>query len=214
MAEKGTVSTQILDTAQWLIQTRGYNGFSYADISVEVGLRKASIHHYFPSKAALCLALVTRYRDDIHRKRAFLDLVAEGADQKLIGYAHLCRDILRDGNRMCLCGALALDLATLPSAVQMQVQGFFAENELWLSTILEEGRTQGRFDFHGSSETQAQAFLSGLEGAMLLARAHQDVTRYCASAHQHLSLLGLGAAIDPTSLIEKEPSSMAGTAGK
>ena len=48
MTEKASVATQILDAAQRMVQTRGYNGFSYADISDEVGLRKASIHHYFP----------------------------------------------------------------------------------------------------------------------------------------------------------------------
>lgn len=200
MTEKGGIATQILDAAQRMIQTRGYNGFSYADVSAEVGLRKASIHHYFPAKSDLCLALVVRYREDIGRRRAFLDLCGGGADQKLIGYAHVCRDMLRDGNRLCLCGALALDLLTLPDAVQDQVRAFFDENEAWLASALAEGRESELLRFEGTPRAQAQAFLSGVQGAMLLARAHQDVTRYCAVAHQHLAHFGLGGLVDAGAL--------------
>ena len=50
-----------MDSAQHLVQTRGYHAFSYADIAEEVGSRKASIHYYFPSKTdlgkALCVTL-------------------------------------------------------------------------------------------------------------------------------------------------------------
>ena len=100
--------------------------------------------------------------------------------------------MLRDGNRMCLCGALALDLMSLPETVRAEVRAFFAENEDWLAEALAEGREAGVMHFEGTPRSQAEAFLSGVEGAMLLARAHQDVTRYCAVAHQHLAQLGLG----------------------
>jgi TetR/AcrR family transcriptional repressor of nem operon len=35
------------------LQTRGYNGFTYADIAAELGIAKASLHHHFASKALL-----------------------------------------------------------------------------------------------------------------------------------------------------------------
>ena len=47
------MATHILDVAQQLIQTRGYNAFSYADIASQVGIRTATIHYYFPTKADL-----------------------------------------------------------------------------------------------------------------------------------------------------------------
>jgi TetR/AcrR family transcriptional repressor of nem operon len=52
-----TTKIEILDAAQNIIQLRGYNGFSFANISQTVGISKASIHHHFPSKAALGLLL-------------------------------------------------------------------------------------------------------------------------------------------------------------
>ena len=196
MAEYAGIATQILDAAQGMIQTRGYNGFSYADVSAEVGLRKASIHYHYPSKTDLCLALVSRYREDAGRKRAWIDGYAEGADHKLVLYAHIKRDMLRDGGRLCLCGALALDLLTLPETVHLEVRAYFAESEAWLAGVLSEGRAAGVLHFEGSVETQAQAFQSALAGAMLMARAHQDVTRYCTAVHQYLAQLGLDATVD------------------
>ncbi|MGI4787377.1 MAG: TetR/AcrR family transcriptional regulator [Janthinobacterium lividum] len=190
-AEHTGIAAQILDTAQEMVQTRGYNGFSYADISAEVGLRKASIHYHYPSKTDLCLALVARYREEAFRKRAWIDGYAEGADHKLVLYTQIKRDMLRDGGRMCLCGALALDLLSLPSSVHSQVSGYFTESESWLAGVLEEGIAAGILHFEGSAAMQAQALQSGLAGAMLIARAHQDVDRYCTAAHQHLAQLGL-----------------------
>jgi TetR/AcrR family transcriptional repressor of nem operon len=42
-----------LDIAEQLVQTRGFNGFSYADIAAEIGISKASLHYHFPTKAML-----------------------------------------------------------------------------------------------------------------------------------------------------------------
>jgi TetR/AcrR family transcriptional regulator, transcriptional repressor for nem operon len=52
---------QILDVAERLAQTRGFNGFSYADIATELGMTTASLHYHYPTKAALGRALIDRY---------------------------------------------------------------------------------------------------------------------------------------------------------
>jgi AcrR family transcriptional regulator len=59
-----TTSDDILACARSLIVAGGYNGFSYADIAGVVGIRKASIHHHFPSKVDLVRTLVARYRKE------------------------------------------------------------------------------------------------------------------------------------------------------
>ena len=59
-----SVETSILDIAQTLAQTRGYNAFSYRDISEVIGIKTSSIHYYFPTKGDLGEALVRRYRDN------------------------------------------------------------------------------------------------------------------------------------------------------
>ena len=51
-------SGRILDIAEQLVQTRGFNAFSYADIAVALHITKASLHYHFPSKAVLGERLV------------------------------------------------------------------------------------------------------------------------------------------------------------
>ena len=53
---------QIRESAHDLIAERGYFGFSYADIAEVVGIRKASIHHHFPTKVDLVVATLREYR--------------------------------------------------------------------------------------------------------------------------------------------------------
>jgi TetR/AcrR family transcriptional repressor of nem operon len=52
---------RILDVAEQLVQTRGFNGFSYADIAAAVGLTKATLHYHFATKAELGRRLIERY---------------------------------------------------------------------------------------------------------------------------------------------------------
>ena len=52
---------ELLDAASLLVQTRGYNGFSFHDLGAAVGITTASIHYHFPTKAYLGQQLVKRY---------------------------------------------------------------------------------------------------------------------------------------------------------
>jgi TetR/AcrR family transcriptional repressor of nem operon len=54
-------ATRILDVAERLVQVRGYNGFSYADVANELKMTKAALHYHFASKAELGEALIERY---------------------------------------------------------------------------------------------------------------------------------------------------------
>lgn len=63
----GNSAIRIRETAHDLIAERGYFGFSYADIAETVGIRKASIHHHFPSKVDLVVATLKEYEQNSSR---------------------------------------------------------------------------------------------------------------------------------------------------
>jgi len=194
MPDKTTMTEQILDSAQRFVQTHGYHGFSYANIAEEVGIRKASIHYYYPAKADLGTALVRRYREHIRQSADAVTQGTVGADEQLQRYAQIFRDRLRGGpagGGVCLCGVLSAEWPSLPESVRVEVGVFFAENEAWLSGVMERGCAAGLLRFSATAPVQAAAFLAGLEGALLSARAHQDVTLYCAIAHQLLGQMGI-----------------------
>src|ERR1039458_4825940 len=99
----GDTRTRILDVAERLVQVRGFNGFSYADIAAELAITKASLHHHFPSKAGLGEALILLYTERFIDALAAIDAEASAAPAKLNAYAGLYVDVLRE-ERMCLCG--------------------------------------------------------------------------------------------------------------
>lgn len=176
----------MLDVAERLAQTRGFNGFSYADIAAEVGVTKASLHYHFASKASLGQALIARYTE---RFAAALESVAaspETAPAKLEQYVDLYEGVLlRD--RMCLCGMFAAEYSTLPPEMQDEVRRFFDGNEDWLAAILEEGRRAGSLDFSGEARDLARVVTGALEGAMLLARSYSDPSRFASAAARLLA---------------------------
>lgn len=172
------VETSILDIAQTLTQTRGYNAFSYRDISEVIGIKTSSIHYYFPTKGDLGEALVRRYRDNFKTALSLIDEQTNEPLKKLKLYMELFKKTLHIDNKVCLCGMLAADFTTLPQEIQAQVQGFFSDNELWLAKTLQEGKTQGYFHLHASADTVAKIFLDTLEGTMMAARSFSDVRRF------------------------------------
>ncbi len=170
-------AAKILDVAERLVQQRGFNGFSYADVAAELGVSKAALHYHFASKAELGEALIRRYADRFIAALAEVESRPEDARGKLNDYVEIYADVLRDG-RMCLCGMLAAEYRTLPEPMREAVVTFFERNEAWLEGVLERGKADGTLGFTGAAREVAEAIVSGLEGAMLVARPHEDVARF------------------------------------
>jgi TetR/AcrR family transcriptional repressor of nem operon len=135
----GDTASRILDIAERLVQSRGFNGFSYADVSSELGITKASLHYHFPGKAELGEALIGRYAARFAEALGAIDERDATAPARLEAYASIYGDVLRD-RRMCLCGMLAADYDTLPEPMRGAVLRFFDDSEAWLIRVLEQGQ--------------------------------------------------------------------------
>jgi TetR/AcrR family transcriptional repressor of nem operon len=179
-----TAGEKILDVAEELAQTRGFNGFSYADIAERLLVTKASLVYHFPSKAELGQALIVRYRSTFGRALQAIDLDARDVPEKLRQYVGLYESVMLH-DRMCLCGMFAAEYATLPPAMQNELREFFDANEDWLTSVLENGRRTGVLEFHQPAQERARVLVGALEGAMLVARTYGDAARFRAVA-QHV----------------------------
>ncbi len=187
-AVSADTSQRILDVAERLVQTRGFNGFSYADIAEALEVTKASLHYHFPTKGDLGKRLVERYEEGFLAALRSIDSAGAGARDKLKRYIRIYADVLRD-NRMCLCGMLASDYATLPKPMKEEVKHFFDENEQWLAAVLDAGRKAGNLEFKGSALELARAMVGSLEGAMMLARSYGEVSRFDTAAERLIAAL-------------------------
>jgi TetR/AcrR family transcriptional repressor of nem operon len=188
MAKAEDTPKRILDIAERLVQTRGFNGFSYADIAGPLGITKASLHYHFPAKATLGKRLIERYERNFRAALGKIDRSGVAARQKLRRYAALYAGVLRD-KRMCLCGMLAAEFSTLPKAMQANMRHFFDENERWLAAVLEQGREAKQLEFPGPAYEVARALVGSLEGAMMLARSYGEVSRFNAVADRLIAEL-------------------------
>ena len=189
-SSRKTVSTaqQTLEVAERLVQVRGFNGFSYADIANELHITKASLHYHFHGKAELGEALIARYSARFAEALERIDRETTAARAKLDAYVSIYSGVLR-ANRMCLCGILAAEYETLPKSMRDAVTRFFEDNEAWLTNVIAQGQADGSLSFRGTASDASQMILNGLEGAMLLARTHGGLTRFQSSARQLLDTL-------------------------
>jgi TetR/AcrR family transcriptional repressor of nem operon len=188
-APRTTTGDAILDIAQRFVQTRGYNGFSYRDIAADLGIKAASIHYYFPTKSDLGVRLAARYRERFRRELDAIGAQVPDPEQQLYRFGDLFRQTFEVGNRLCLCGMLSAEIATLPDPVASEVEGFFRETEGWLAGVLSAGRDAGRFRFAGPAQTQARFLLAILEGAMVVARGLRDAANFQALVQGYLGQL-------------------------
>lgn len=170
-----TTSQKILDIAQSLVVAGGYNGFSFADISGAVGIRKASIHHHFPTKIELVRTLVEQYAQKAASAlEAVRSNVPAPVDQ-LKAYTGYWQTCIRDGSQpFCVCAMLASEMEILPKEVAAEVQVHFRNLSAWLATVLEDGAAQGQFRLDRPPQQAAQILMASVHGAMLSARALDD----------------------------------------
>ena len=183
---RGDTRTLILDVAERLVQSRGFNGFSYAAVAEELSITTPALHYHFAGKAELGEALISRYAARFAEALDALDANVIAAPAKLEAYMSLYLDVLRN-QRMCLCGMLAAEYQTLPEAMTATVIRFFDANEQWLARVLEQGQGDGTLHFAGSARDAARMIVGALEGAMLVARPYADITRFQATASRLLA---------------------------
>ena len=187
--EANDTATRILDIGERLVQVRGFNGFSYADVAAELDMTKAALHYHFPGKGELGRALIERYTERFVAALADIDERIDAAPAKLDAYAGLYADVLR-GQRMCLCGMLAAEYQTLPDPMRDAVIAFIDANEAWVEKVLADGQRAGSIAVTGSPADAARLIVSGLEGAMLVARPYGDPARFESAAAGLLASFG------------------------
>lgn len=166
---------QILAAARSFLIAGGYNGFSYADIAEVVGIRKASIHHHFPSKAELVRVLVQNYRKEAAAGLGGLAAAVPDSLEVLRAFAGNWARCIQDGSMpFCVCALLASERPVLPVEVAAEVGGYFSDLSAWLAGVMQRGAEQGALKLSAPAAVEAELFMAIVHGAMLSARAQDN----------------------------------------
>ncbi len=172
---------RLIQLAQSAIRRSGYGGFSYGDLAKAASIRKPSIHHHFPVKADLGLAALDDYADRLAETFAAISLRhRSGAAAMNAVIAHY-RDLLGDGESMCLCAALAADRPLLDDKIASMLSRANRMTLDYLGEILRKGRGDRTISVAGELTSEAAALLGLLHGAQLLARASADPATFDAA---------------------------------
>lgn len=158
---------KILELGEHLIRTKGYNAFSYQDISGEMGIKNAAIHYYFPSKENLGTSIV---KTNIQR---FEEMVDNMNNRKFDEWRQLETFIKiyiksHREQKKCLVGALSPDYNTLSETTKKELRRMIEIILGWLTQLLEKGRSTGFFAFNDDPSVKALNIFSGLVASLQL----------------------------------------------
>jgi TetR/AcrR family transcriptional regulator, transcriptional repressor for nem operon len=160
---------RIIELGEDLIRTKGYNAFSYQDISSELGIKNAAVHYYFPTKENLGTGIVktntqrfeemvenmqSRHFDEWQQLETFIKIyVKSNRDQKL-----------------CIVGSLGPDFYTLSESTKVELRRMTERILQWLTELLHSGREKKIFTFNGEPRLRALAIFTNMVAGLQLAR--------------------------------------------
>ncbi|MBO9155319.1 TetR/AcrR family transcriptional regulator [Chitinophaga sp. GCM10012297] len=158
---------KIVSLADKLIRVKGFNAFSYKDISEPLQVKNAAIHYHFPTKSELGLEVVEKEMRTLAENTAKWKKLPE--DEQLSKFCGVFRKHCNQGN-VCLMGSLAPDYETLSPEMQEKVQQMASAILSWMTHCLEQGRKHKRFRFKGDAGDRALLVISNLQSSLLLSR--------------------------------------------
>jgi AcrR family transcriptional regulator len=162
-----TTRESIIDIADQFIREKGFNAFSFMDISHSIGIKTASIHYHFPSKTDLGIATI---REHIRRLESFKkEVAALSSLQKIHKFLSIYARA-KSENKICLVGSLTTDLNTVDKAIKAELKIFADDILNWLMDTLKEGKKKKELDFNCPVRTKALMIITNITAIVQLAR--------------------------------------------
>ena len=151
---------------------------SFQDIASEVGIKKPSIIHHFPTKAELGVAIIRRYRDTFASQLQQISMdPAKSSWDALEFYFSPYLFLASTPDKVCLCGALAGEIPALPETMRVEVKQFIEAHQRWLEEILREGVERGELVLIDSPKSLSRVIFNSLQGSLLVRRSTEDVSQ-------------------------------------
>ncbi|MCI4664477.1 MAG: TetR/AcrR family transcriptional regulator [Neomegalonema sp.] len=162
---------RIVAAAERRMRNAGYHGFSFRKIAAEVGVKSASVHHHFATKEDLAVTVIESYAARFLRALGAPNAPDAAPHQLISRFVAQFRSMLAPERRMCLCGLIAAERASLPPRVARAGAVFFEQTIAWLIAV---GRRASPDIAEQELRTAALRIVAILEGAMLLSETLDD----------------------------------------
>jgi len=164
---------RILELGENLIRTKGYNAFSYQDISSELGIKNAAVHYYFPSKENLGTSIVKtnyqRFEETISNMQSRKFDEKQQLDTFIKIYIKSHRE-----KKLCIIGSLGPDFNTLSDSTKRELNKMTELILNWLTEILKSGKEKKVFAFKDDPRNKAVLIFSALVASLQISRIMDD----------------------------------------
>ncbi len=189
MPRSSTARARLIDSAGRRIHTSSYAAASVEVLCADAGVQKGSFYYFFPSKRDLALAAID---DQWANARATILEPAFASDvEPLERIERFFRSVAEhqraDVVLGCPFGNLAVELGTLDSVIRDKVRQVFEGYQAYFERALREAAATGSLRA-ADVPTVAQALLAYFQGAVLLAKTHNDSRIIDALADHALNL--------------------------
>jgi len=161
---------QIIDLAIKLIQQKGYVGFSYDDISKQLGVTKASIHYHFEKKVDLGIAITERLAQSL---KSFEFDSSVSVEKKLMKFIQLQAERFTY-SEICPISSLQTDFNSLPEVVQKKIEEVSRLELSIMTELVAEAQSEEILNNTDDKQTVAVTILSSIKGALLYRRVLGD----------------------------------------
>jgi TetR/AcrR family transcriptional repressor of nem operon len=162
-----TTKDVIINLADDFIRDKGYNAFSFNDISKGMGIKTASIHYHFPSKSDLGVSVIRKHRQGFEGLKKKYE--GKGPEKKLEAFFSIYSQ-LKSENKICLVGSLATDFNTVDKKVKSDLKLLAAQILDWVTEILIEGKQKRVFNFKMDPRTKAILIITNMLAIVQLSR--------------------------------------------
>jgi len=160
---------RIVELGRGHMQRIGYHSFNYKQIALELNIKNASIHHYYPSKEDLGMAVIEKDRQD------FLDFIQRTKKaapmDKLDALICAYQEYFKGGHKLCVISTFSASFNEITEGMQLAIRQYSELVCSWLAAVLKEGLDKGDFHFTLPTEEMANHWMATLPGALLVGRS-------------------------------------------
>lgn len=163
-----TSRDRIVEKANRLFYTKGYNQTSFADIAQAVGITKGNLHYHFRSKEALLEAIVDHRLQLIAKQLSLWDDQYPDPKDRLRRFVQMLSneeaDLVRYG---CPMGSLNVELGKYQQELQAKSREMFDLFQHWLEKNFKQ--LVGK-----NSKNLSKHLLAMAQGSVLMAYVYAD----------------------------------------
>jgi len=164
-----TTREKIVELGRDFVQHLGYHAFRYQLIAKKLDIKNAAVHHYFPSKEHLGVAIIEK---DLADFQTLVQMTQRSpAREKAEALIGAYSSYYKAGKNLCVIGACVSAFAEVPEKMSIAAKHYLDVIYQWLVNVFTEGLANGEFHFTESPENMAALWMAALPGALQGAKA-------------------------------------------